>query len=264
MLRWHSFLFAALVGLTGVSLTMCKQDSDMNFDMAMTGMDGNIAAVLRVANQGEIDTGELAQMQAQDTAVKAFAQRMASEHGAAQQRQSALYTRLGITPADNATSRRLQTEARTALDMLRMETGARFDVAYLESQITMHMRVLGLIDSELLPAVRSSELRAELQRMRSEIVMHLQEAQRLRGMLGGGGDGGMGDGGMGDGGMGDGGMGDGGMGDGGMGDGGMGDGGMGDGGTGDGGMGDGGTGDGGITDGGADGGTSDGGDGGRI
>jgi len=73
-----------------------------------------------------------------------------------------------------------------ATAMLRQQTGAAFDTAYMDVQVVMHMRVLGLLDSTLIPSAQNAEVRTELQTMRTAVMQHLVEAQRIRA-----GDGGM-------------------------------------------------------------------------
>ena len=101
------------------------------------------------------------------------------------------------------------------VEMLRMRSGASFDLAYVDGQIKMHTRVLETLNV-LLPAVQKDALRADLSTMRNDVSMHQQAAKSLRTILGGQpADGGTEDGGVGDGGPQDGGPQDGGPRDGG-------------------------------------------------
>lgn len=218
-------IIAALAVATSLLLVVCKNaDPDV-------GSDNNIAASLNAANAAEIQAGMLAQSQATDANVKTFAGRMVTEHAAAQQRQSALFARLGITPVDDANSQQLKSDAQALLERLRMRSGSAFDLAYMDDQIAMHQSVLALLDGKLIPAVTQDELRAELTMTRSAVALHLQSARAVRAMLGADADGGVKeDGGQSDGGLGDGGRGDLGETDGGPIDGGKNDGGPRDGG----------------------------------
>lgn len=243
MFNWkqHRVLILITVGL-GLVVSGCKDDQQ-------PGSDHRIAATANAANAGEIQVGQLALTMAVSDEVKGFATRMVNEHLATQQRQTALFARLGIIPEDDATSLQLQAETKGMLDSLRMRSGPAFDLAYIDGQITMHTRVLELLNT-LIPAVQKDALRADLSTMRSDVSTHKQAARSLRTILGGGTpDGGAADGGIRDGGPKDGAASDGGP-DGGRADGGRADGGSGDGGSGDGGVRDGGTRDGGTKDGG--------------
>jgi len=204
------------------------------------GSDNKIAATANAANAGEIRVGQLALMMAVNDEVKGFATRMVTEHTAAQLRQGELFIRLGIIPEDDATSLQLQAETNAMVEMLRMRSGAGFDLAYVDGQIKMHKLMLDRLNV-LIPAVQKDALRADLSTMRNDISMHQQAAKSLRTILGGqptdGGaaDGGVRDGGPQDGGPQDGGPRDGAASDGGP-DGGRADGGRADGGRADGGM----------------------------
>lgn len=222
--KQHRVLILLTVAL-GLGISGCKKDPE-------PGSDNKIAAAANAANAGEIQVGQLAQAMASNAEVKSFATRMVNEHTATQQRQSALFARLGITPDDDATSRKLQSDAQDMLAMLRTRSGADFDLAYLDGQIVMHTQVLDLLNSSLIPAAGKDELRTDLSKMRDDVRAHQQAAKNLRSALGGvvPTDGGSGDGGSGDGGGGDGGGSDGGASDGGR-DGGVRDGGTSDGST---------------------------------
>src|SRR4051794_10020175 len=110
-------IVVAFAVAAGLLLAVCRSEGPD------VGSDNNIAASLNAANAGEIQAGMLAQNQATDANVKAFAGRMVSEHGTAQQRQSALFARLGITPMDDGNSQQLKDDAQAMLEMLRMRAG---------------------------------------------------------------------------------------------------------------------------------------------
>lgn len=215
--RRGAVMVAALAMLTVAA--GCPGNGDNNNDggggrdgSASALTDPEIAMVLRRANDGEIQQGQLALMRATSPAVLSFAQLMVTDHTAANARQMALYMNRGITPADSDLSRQLVKEATDGLDMLRGVTdnpgntsdggaqdlggtdggtggpdgglGSAFDRAYMDVQVTMHTRVLMLIDSALLPAARDAALRAELDTTRAAVQGHLNDARDLRARLG--------------------------------------------------------------------------------
>ena len=104
MFNWKQkrVLILLTVGL-GLVGSGCK-------DEQQPGSDHRIAATANAANAGEIQVGQLALTMAVNDEVKAFATRMVNEHLATQQRQTALFARLGIIPEDDATSLQLQAE----------------------------------------------------------------------------------------------------------------------------------------------------------
>lgn len=196
--RKHKGLSLWVAIAVGLMMSGCKNESG-------PGYASNIAAIVNAANTGEIQTGQLAQAQASSQDVKTFAARMVSEHSAAQQRQGALFARLGITAVEDATSRQLQDETRNMLATLRARSGADFDQAYIAGQLDMHARLLNMLDNNLLPGASRDELRADLQMMRVEVASHLQAARIVQAVLSPASDGGVRDGGRPDGGVSDGG-----------------------------------------------------------
>ena len=144
-------------------------------NLALT--DGQVAGVVTVANMGEIEQGQLAMMLASDDDVREYATRMVEEHGAANMRLVTLLASAGINAAPHPLSQQLMMESMQILAMLQNRTGMDFDLAYMESQRTVHARVLEIVDMALLPNAESSELRAELEMLRPAIAEHLSDAE---------------------------------------------------------------------------------------
>jgi putative membrane protein len=139
--------------------------------------DGQVATVVMVANMGEIEQGQFAMMLASEDDVREYATRMVEEHGAANMRLVTLLADAGINAAPHALSQQLMTESMQILAMLQNRTGMDFDLAYMESQRTVHARVLEIVDMALLPNVESDALRAELEMLRPAIAEHLSDAE---------------------------------------------------------------------------------------
>ncbi|MDB4995480.1 MAG: hypothetical protein JWM74_2912, partial [Myxococcaceae bacterium] len=70
-----------------------------------------IADVLLTVNRRELQQGQIAQTYAVTPQVQTFASLMVDEYTAINARQEALIATLGLTPADSATNRQLQSEA---------------------------------------------------------------------------------------------------------------------------------------------------------
>lgn len=174
---------AGLLLSLGVGFFACKHEAAQGADASLVEPDRDAAAIMNAANDGEVELGQLAMTQATDADVKAFAKRMVTDHTATKQRQSALFTQLAITPSDNATSQELRRDGQNMLEKLRHQTGRAFDQSYIDSQVTLHMRILGLLDNTLIPKVQRSEWRADLQHTRGDLFAHLQAAQQLQSKL---------------------------------------------------------------------------------
>jgi putative membrane protein len=159
--------------------------------MAMAGAggqltDANVAAILSVADSGEIRPSQAAQQQAQNAQVKEYAQMMVTEHGMLEDSLRALTGRLGVTPAPNAMSQQLRTQADSAMQALQGQSGANFDRAYMQWMVASHQATLTALDSQLIPAIQNAEMRTAVQQqVRPRVEQHLQRAQQIQSSLGG-------------------------------------------------------------------------------
>jgi predicted outer membrane protein len=84
-------------------------------------------------------------------------------------------------------------EATANVNALFTASAAAFDVTYMDMQVTMHAKVLSLVDTTLLPMTTNAALKAQVTKMHEIVGAHLAAAQQLRAVLSG--DGGVSDGG---------------------------------------------------------------------
>jgi putative membrane protein len=148
--------------------------------------DAEIAHIVVTANQVDIDAGELAKSKASAKEVKEFAQRMVIDHTAANQKATDLAKKLSLTPKDNATSRSLAQGGDVNRAALSKLTGATFDRAYVDHEVTYHQQVLDAIDQVLSPNAKNPELKALIASVRPVIASHLQHAKLIQTQLAGG------------------------------------------------------------------------------
>src|SRR4051794_29724250 len=204
---------AVMVGLAVCAFASCDDNNDNNIQFNQTdgggatdastgGTTGGDAGTTAVAsdaeamgvalevNTGEVTQGQLALVRAQMAPVTAFANRMVDEHTAANQRLVALGQRKGLVPSDSALRRSLASQSQQTLTVLWANAASTFDLAYAQSQVTLHMQVLTVMDTQVLPAVQDADLRAELMSQRAAVADHLTAAQALVATLGGTGAGG--------------------------------------------------------------------------
>jgi putative membrane protein len=144
-----------------------------------------IADIVVAANEVDIKAGELAQSKAMDPGVKAFAQRMITDHTGVNQAATDLVTQLGVTPEPNPVSQQLRDNGATTRRTLEGKSGAEFDRAYIENEVAYHQAVLDAIDNTLIPSAQNAELKALLEQTRPAIASHLQHAKEIQGSLGG-------------------------------------------------------------------------------
>jgi putative membrane protein len=141
--------------------------------------DAQIAAVTTAANAGEIQLGNLALNRARLPEVRAFAQEMIDMHGAAQARSTALLQTLNIVPVMSNLSTQLEQDAQQVATMLQNTSDAGFDLAYVQSQVDIHTRVLEIFDQVLLTSVAEPALKTDLTLARADVQRHLMQAQML-------------------------------------------------------------------------------------
>lgn len=147
--------------------------------------DPQIAAIVVAANEVDIRAGELARERAENPEVKAFAERMVTDHTGVNKAASDLVGRLGVTPEPNATSQKLTQDGEQARAALQGQTGAAFDRAYVDGEVAYHQAVLDAIDQTLIPGAQNAELKALLEQTRPAVAAHLEHARQLQGTLGG-------------------------------------------------------------------------------
>ncbi|HXN30347.1 MAG TPA: DUF4142 domain-containing protein [Polyangiaceae bacterium] len=141
--------------------------------------DAQFAGVLQTMNQGRIQEALLGQNKGSTADVKRFAREMVTSHRTAQNKESALFARLQLTPADSAVSTQLKADTQNELSTLQSMRGKDFDRSFMDSQVRHLNNALELID-RLIPNVKGSELKSELQSVRTKVDGHLRNAERVQ------------------------------------------------------------------------------------
>ncbi len=143
--------------------------------------DAEIAAISKAANDGEIEHAKLAKTKAKDKKVKDFAAMMTKDHTDANKRQAALAKKAAIEPKESDLSKRLVEDAKTKGEALKnVAKGAEFDRAYIDGQVEAHTMVLDTLDKQMIPAAQNPELKAELEKVRGAVEMHLNQAKEIQ------------------------------------------------------------------------------------
>jgi putative membrane protein len=150
---------------------------------AQSVTDAQIAAIVVTANQVDVDAGKLAASKTNTPEVKKFGQQMVTDHTAVNKQATALVTKLKITPEDNATSQSLKSGGDKNIANLKRLTGAAFDKAYIDNEVTYHQAVIDAIDKTLIPGAKNAELKALLVKVRPAFVAHLEHAKMIQSSL---------------------------------------------------------------------------------
>jgi putative membrane protein len=148
--------------------------------------DAQIAAIVLAANTADSAAGEQAREKGQNAKVKAFAQRMVTDHGGVNKQAVALAGRLNLAPEENNTSRQLTQGGEQSRQQLNETAPAGFDRAYMDHEVQYHDMVLQAIDQTLIPSAQNADLKALLQQVRPAVAAHLQMARDIQKELAGG------------------------------------------------------------------------------
>lgn len=142
--------------------------------------DAQIAHIAVTANAIDSAAGVLAKSKAQSKAVKDFAQTMITDHTQVNKQAVALATKLGVTPEDNDVSKQLNAGAQESDASLKTKSGADFDSAYMDHEVTYHQAVLDALDNTLIPDAQNAELKDLLTKVRPAIAAHLERAKGIQ------------------------------------------------------------------------------------
>ena len=189
-----------LLGTTAIVAAACSQQSDRTnagdsaaapaasaVDTAPATApavsDAQIAAIVVAANQVDIDAGQLAASKATNARVKEFARQMVTDHTGVNKAATALVTKLGVTPEPSETSRSLTTSGEQTRGSLQAKSGAEFDRAYIDNEVTYHQTVLDALDKTLIPNAQNAELKNMLVTTRPAFEAHLKMAKDVQASL---------------------------------------------------------------------------------
>jgi len=139
--------------------------------------DPEIMAIVEAANTAEIDAGKLAQTHAQNAQVKQFAKHMVKSHT---HMNASLAKKIKMKPMTNDTSEDIRKNALDSVEKLKGMQGADFDKAYIDNQVTMHEKVLDMVNNTLLPNAQNEQLKAALTKAAPEIKSHLEKAKKIQ------------------------------------------------------------------------------------
>src|SRR5262245_137487 len=121
--------------------------------------DPQIAHIAYTAGQIDIQAAEQALQKSKNKDVLAFANDMARDHKAVNDKALALVKKLNVTPLDNDTSKALTKHAADKRAELAKLNGAAFDKAYIDNEVAYHKTVNGALQDTLIPSANNPELK---------------------------------------------------------------------------------------------------------
>lgn len=141
--------------------------------------DAQIAHIAYTAGLADIANAQQALKKTKNKEVRAFAQDMARDHKAVNDKALALVKKLKVTPQDNDTSKSIakgQADARAKLSKLK---GAAFDKAYIANEVAYHKTVNGVLETVLIPSASNAELKSLLETGLKIFQGHLEHAEHV-------------------------------------------------------------------------------------
>jgi putative membrane protein len=143
--------------------------------------DAAFADTAAAGNYAEIATGQLAVQKAADADVKAFGQRMVTDHGKANQDLQAAVAAIDAANLDLPQGPTDEQQAMAA--KLGQLSGAEFDRAYIEHMVADHEKTVGLFRSEAMGG-KEQHLRDFAKATLPVLEEHLRMARSLAGQVG--------------------------------------------------------------------------------
>jgi putative membrane protein len=175
---------AGTAATTDTSATAMAAPADTAATAAKAPMtDANIVALLDEANKSDSAAGAFALKKASNKDVKAFAKMMMGEHHALRVQGLALAKKLKVTPEAPADD---PVKAAGSAEMSALQSagsGAAFDQAYIDQEVTIHKAVIDLAEKAHDQA-QNAELKALIEKAKPVIQKHLDRAEALQQQLG--------------------------------------------------------------------------------
>jgi putative membrane protein len=171
----------ALASFTCAALAMATAVAAEEKSAAPT--DPQIAMIAVTADTIDINAGKLASEKSTNPKVKEFADLMVRDHTSVNEQATALAKKLNLTPEESATSRSLKADADRMLAKLKRLSGASFDKAYIDNEVTYHEKVIGAVDKTLIPNAQNAELKSLLESARPIFESHLNHAKETQSSL---------------------------------------------------------------------------------
>jgi putative membrane protein len=125
--------------------------------------DPQIAHIAYTAGNLDIAASKQALAMSHNKAIRSFAEEMARDHQAVNDKALALVKKLHVTPEANPTSASLTKSADATRTRLSHLKGAAFDRAYIDNEVAYHKTVNGALESTLIPNAKNAELKSLLQ-----------------------------------------------------------------------------------------------------
>lgn len=142
--------------------------------------DANIAAIVTVADNLDIDYGKIALSKTKNKMVREFARLMVTDHSAVQKAVGDLAGKLSLTPVEDDMSRGLAAGGVDVKAKLNSLDGKAFDKYYIDNEVKYHELVVNATKNVLITHAQNAELKAALVRTLPLFEAHLEHARMVQ------------------------------------------------------------------------------------
>ena len=144
--------------------------------------EGEVLQAVTIANQIDIENGELAKKKASSKQVHAFANRMVKERVELNKSAKTLMTKLKKSPEEGTLSKDMKVEGKKTHDQLMTLNGSEFDKAYIDVEIKHNQELIDIADNSL-SNVKDEEIKALLTKVRPALAAHVELAKTIQGSV---------------------------------------------------------------------------------
>jgi len=141
---------------------------------------GQIAGVVAVINQSEMTQAQAARPRLQDDDVRAFADKLMTDHRDADTELATLQEKVDADTQSSNMQREIALLGQNMARHVDRESQELVDPTFLEVQVFMHRKAIMTVEQQLLPQATQPELRAYLENFLGKLRAHLERATQLR------------------------------------------------------------------------------------
>ena len=145
--------------------------------------DAAVISIMLAYNNADMSYARIATSRAQNASVRAYATRMLTDKASVNQKAMDLIDRSDVDLEDNATTLDLREISAAHRADLKGQSGAAFDVAYMQGEVEYQRALLAKIDDLLMPSSRHPELKQLVESVRPLVAAHLAQAEQIGGSL---------------------------------------------------------------------------------
>lgn len=167
MKNWFLFFVSA----ASISLFSCSKDNEAG--QIIDPQDIGFVYNATLTNAAEIALGQLAADSSETDAIKAFGQKMVTEHSASLAELEGIAANLGIPTPDTLHPRHV-----TLMNELKNLKGRSFDSLYIHSQVNDHYNAI-IMHENTHGVGNNLQLKTYAEQQIPHLFMHLQESQSL-------------------------------------------------------------------------------------